>query len=195
MIVRFFLTRGLRFRARTKFRYIQTHLPANSRVLDIGANDGYISEFINKSGHQVVLTDIIKLNRTNLPFFLYDGKILPFANNSFDIALLSYVLHHATNPEQILREASRVARKTIVLESIVESERERGVLTFLDRVMNRICELAEPSDSHYSNYEKYYSPQEWQILMTKSGFHIVKFAWLSRSPYKQVLFILESKLL
>ncbi len=188
-----FLTRGLRSRARNKFRYIQPHLPPQSRVLDIGANDGYISELINRDGHQVVLADIINLNRTNLPIFLYDGKTLPFPGNSFDIALLSYVLHHAKNPAQVLQEASRVAHRVIVLESIVESERERCILTFLDRFLNRMCELAEPSDSRYSNYEKYYSPIEWRNMMITLGFRVVHFAWLSRTPYKQVIFILESQ--
>ncbi|OLS15960.1 MAG: methyltransferase type 11 protein [Promethearchaeota archaeon CR_4] len=187
-----FLTLGLRIRARNKFSYIQPHLPPKSRVLDIGANDGFISELINKSGHYVVLADIMNLNRTNLPLFLYDGKTLPFTNNSFDITLLSYVLHHAKNPEQVLQEASRVARIVIVLESIVESERERRIITFLDRFLNRLCELAEHSDSCYSDYEKYHSPQEWQKIMTKLGLHILKFAWLSRSPYKHVIFVVGS---
>ena len=44
---------------------------------------------------------------------------LPFADNSFDCALICYALGHGDAPT-ILREARRVARKTLVLDILAE---------------------------------------------------------------------------
>ena len=47
-----------------------------------------------------------KLSR--LDFAIGDAHVLPFADGSFDIALISYSLHHMPEPERVIGEMARV---------------------------------------------------------------------------------------
>ncbi|MEA2577300.1 MAG: hypothetical protein QOD78_888 [Chloroflexota bacterium] len=57
-----------------------------------------------------------------------DGRFLPFADDSFDIAHASLVLHHLEPPDavELLREMGRVARRGVVVNDLV-----RGRLSWL----------------------------------------------------------------
>jgi SAM-dependent methyltransferase len=48
-------------------------------------------------------------------FHLFDGEHVPFASGTFDVTLLAYVLHHAPDPLALLREASRVSRRAVIV--------------------------------------------------------------------------------
>ena len=49
-------------------------------------------------------------------FVAADGHHLPYADDTFDIAILQAVLHHDSDPGATIREAFRVAREILVLE-------------------------------------------------------------------------------
>jgi SAM-dependent methyltransferase len=57
-------------------------------------------------------------------FALFDGRRLPYRDGSVDVALLIFVLHHADDPSILLREASRVARRAVI---VVEDTPENGL--------------------------------------------------------------------
>ena len=81
------------------------------------------------------------------------GKI-PYADNSFDVSLLRFILHHIPgNSEAILREVSRVTRNQIVIIDHVRSEfiLQRKIQTAYWAVF----------DGGY----QYYSVQEWDRLL------------------------------
>ena len=61
---------------------------------------------------------------TEHPVHLFDGRTLDLPSDSYDVALLTYVLHHAAGDTiALLQEARRVARKyVIVLEDVIDSE-------------------------------------------------------------------------
>src|SRR5690606_14670063 len=79
----------MRSRAKRKWRWIRAHLPpgaALDRVLDLGAGDGYVGEWVHtETGAEVVLVDVVEFNESSLPLVLYDGQELPFANGTFDL--------------------------------------------------------------------------------------------------------------
>ncbi len=58
------------------------------------------------------------------PVRTFDGRTLELESGSYDVALLTYVLHHAAGDTiSLLKEAKRVARKyVIVLEDVIDSE-------------------------------------------------------------------------
>ncbi|MHB8611002.1 MAG: class I SAM-dependent methyltransferase [Candidatus Dormibacteraceae bacterium] len=51
-----------------------------------------------------------------LHFVAADGHQLPYADNTFDIAILQAILHHDSDPQATIREAFRVAPEILVLE-------------------------------------------------------------------------------
>lgn len=101
----------------------------HSRIIDIGAGNGHLArEMMEQFDARVTLVDVAHYNRTNLPLIICDSRALGFADNSFDYAILSFVLHHSPNPKAILSEALRVARQAIVIENDVRGK-IRGTLT------------------------------------------------------------------
>jgi alpha-1,6-mannosyltransferase len=107
------------------------------RVLDLGAAEGYVGDEIGRrTGAAVEVADVIPLNRTPHPLHLYDGQRLPFADDTFDLVVLSYVLHHAEQPDRVLREAGRVGREVVVVESLVEGRRQEQALRWADILAN-----------------------------------------------------------
>jgi len=103
----------------------------HSCIIDIGAGKGLLAqEMARQFDARVTMVDVAQYNQTNLPLTVCDSRALAFADNSFDYALLSFVLHHTPKPDIILREALRVAREVIVIENDVRS-RWRSALTRL----------------------------------------------------------------
>jgi len=105
----------------------------HSRIIDIGAGKGFLAqEMAQQFGARVTLVDVAQYNHTALPLTVCDSRALAFADNSFDYALLSFVLHHSRNPDAILREALRVARQVIVVENDVRGNLRGAVTRVID---------------------------------------------------------------
>ncbi len=101
----------------------------NSSILDIGAGKGLLAEAMTQRlNARVTMVDVAKYNQSTLPLTVCDSRRLAFAENSFDYAILSFVLHHCPQPETMLREALRVAREVVVIENDVRGTL-RGWLT------------------------------------------------------------------
>ena len=112
------------------------------RILDVGSGDGLVAWKIHQSTtRQVFQIDVLDyvIDINDLPFFLYNGQDLPFADNAFDSSLLLTVLHHTDEPESLLRETLRVTRKRlIVIETVHHDEQERRANLFFDWLCNSI---------------------------------------------------------
>lgn len=92
------------------------------RVLDIGCGPGtYLGNLFERIppdqyvggdlslGMLKALQNGIKI--TSIKIGVMDLEALPFADNSFDVVLASYVLHHAPNVDRALAEIKRVLRQ------------------------------------------------------------------------------------
>ncbi|MBI4786284.1 MAG: class I SAM-dependent methyltransferase [Chloroflexi bacterium] len=102
-----------------------------SRIIDIGAGKGLLAQAMSERfGACVTMVDVARYNQTNLPLTVCDSRALAFASDSFDYAVLSFVLHHCNQPDAILREALRVAPQVIVVENDVRGM-IRGAVTRL----------------------------------------------------------------
>ena len=81
----------------------------SDRILDVGAGDCRLDVLLQKKvGCEVVPVDVEDFNETQLALTIFDGKRLPFPDDSFDAVLLIFVLHHAEDAQAVLAEARRV---------------------------------------------------------------------------------------
>lgn len=116
---------------------VTRHLSASDRILDIGAGLCHVSHKLSLRGNHVEPIDIKDMSLfSQLRPRLYSGGRLPFADDEFDTALLVTVLHHTQNPEALLKEASRVASKLIVIEDLVEGTFGKAITNVSDRLIN-----------------------------------------------------------
>lgn len=95
---------------------------AVTRMIDIGCGDGVTELFIQQylPSWKVEAIDIseksiaraIEKNISNANFSVYDGRLIPFADNSFDIAFIAAVMHHIdfTLHGSLLKEIYRVLK-------------------------------------------------------------------------------------
>ena len=146
----------------------------NVRILDLGAGEGYVGEALaQRLSACVVLADVVNMNRTDRPLDLYDGQTLPYEANTFDVTVLSFVLHHCADPERVLDEALRVSSKgVVVLESIVTSGLQHGVLRRLDVMANRVRSRGQMQEQE--EHLAFRSAEEWDATFERHGGTVVR---------------------
>ena len=126
------------WRARRIDRLIGKYLEQEYRVLDFGAGDCIISDAYRKKGYDVTPVDIEDISLVKgLDPVIFDGKQLPFEDDAFDLAMILTVLHHTSNPEEVLREAMRVSRRLVIVEDIFASRWGYRLTCFVDSLQNQ----------------------------------------------------------
>lgn len=161
-------------------------------VLDLGSGTGYIAEEIKRDyGAKITCIDIVDYNQSSLPLLLYDGENLPFEENTFDIALLTFVLHHSDNPLSLLEEAKRVLRPQgaiIILEDIYTNWLEYLITLIIDFFLNLPYRVRTPF-----NFKQ---ESEWMSIIKQLDLK-VKHKKLIRlyklDPVKHILFVVEKR--
>ena len=135
--LRYALCRLALWRVQEKLAEIGSYLDLGDRVLDVGAGNCILCQELGRLGYDVIPVDVENLSFVEkvVPV-AYDGLTLPFANDSFDVALVITVLHHAADPDAVLEEVRRVARRIIVIEEIYESAFEKYLTYAIDSLFN-----------------------------------------------------------
>ena len=89
-------------------------------VIDVGSGDGYLGAVMQtfRPGTRVtgVETHVRALTRPGFEPVVYDGRHLPFADGSFDVAILSNVLHHADDQVALFAETCRVTHSRVIIK-------------------------------------------------------------------------------
>jgi SAM-dependent methyltransferase len=94
-------------------RVVLPLLPANSRLLEIGAGAGWQARVFSTNGHEVKAVDLAESQYKPLrdfPVDEYDGARLPFADGSFAVVYTSSVLEHLPDLSELDVEIRRVLR-------------------------------------------------------------------------------------
>ena len=105
-----------------EFKIIADLLEENTRILDVGCDDGTLMEFIKKNKNvdirgieiskkkvQVCISKGLTVLEGNAEFDLKQ-----FPENSFDYVVLGQTLQAFVNPEVVIKELLRVGKKAIV---------------------------------------------------------------------------------
>jgi SAM-dependent methyltransferase len=126
-------------RTRVLASRIEPMLPKDACVLDVGTGDGTIASLWqrNRPDLRIEGIDVLVRNDTKIPVRAFDGRTIPFDDNTWDVVTFVDVLHHTLEVEHLLREAARVARSWVVIKDhFAESAVDRATLRFMDWVGN-----------------------------------------------------------
>ncbi|MEM7007764.1 MAG: methyltransferase domain-containing protein [Thermodesulfobacteriota bacterium] len=123
--------------AKFKLERIREHITKNENILDIGTGPGSVFLLMNEEGYNVSTIDVEDQTFSEeIQPKLYDGQKLPYANGSFDTALLLTVLHHTQNPKDVLLEAMRVSKRIIIIEDIYSNTLQKYLTFAADSIVN-----------------------------------------------------------
>ena len=147
------------------------------RILDLGCGSGYLSFPVarNNPGCEVIgldiVSDTLRANRSrankegikNLTFVSYDGIDFPFEDDSFDLVVTRYALHHFPDIGHSIGEMSRVLKEGGKLFISDPCPNECDTERFVDDYMRL------KKDGHI----KFYTKDEWKSLCGKCDLNYV----------------------
>lgn len=160
-----------------------------SKILDLGCGSGIIGKaFQDFFQAEVIGVDIGDKRVEDIPFKIIDGKNIPFPDNYFDTVLIAYVLHHASDPVSLLKEAKRISRKNIIIyEDIPEGFLAKFLCTFHGTIFN-IFFQNKKQQYHFKK------PKEWEEIFRQIRLKEVcvrKFISNPLYPVKTIFFVVE----
>jgi SAM-dependent methyltransferase len=111
-------------------------------IIDVGSGDGYLGAVLQtyRPGTRVTgaETHVRALTRPGFEPVVFDGRHLPFGHCTFDVAILSNVLHHADDQVALFVETCRVTRRRVIVKDhLARRALDRWKLAILDVAGNR----------------------------------------------------------
>jgi SAM-dependent methyltransferase len=173
--------------------YLRAALEPSWSVLDVGCGEGWVCAELALEGREVVGVDIVDVRKTELAAFqLWNGVLLPFPDESFDVVALVFVLHHVPNQLKpgLLREARRVARQRV----FILEDTPRTPLDWLAGWMHghrHRRQIGSTADFGF------YTQREWERLCPEHGLaigrstRVPRFERLWWRPWARSAFVLD----
>jgi ubiquinone/menaquinone biosynthesis C-methylase UbiE len=169
------------------------HLRPGMSILDVGCGEGYVTgELAARVGGDMHGADIVDIRRhRGGAFSRYDGLHLPFAEDRFDLVLLSFVLHHVPDERKLalLHESLRVSRdKVLIIEDTPTTALDRFFNHRHGEAYRRKIDSAAPFG--------FLSPREWRWLFRGMGVSaesrpLGRFCRSILQPYARTAFVLH----
>jgi SAM-dependent methyltransferase len=162
----------------------QNFIEKGTKILDLGCGAGIAAkDFQDFFQAKVIGVDVKDQRIFHIPFEIIDGKNLPFPDKSFDTVLISYVLHHAEDPNALLMEAKRVCRDKIVIFEDLPEGFISGIICkihgiFFDKI------FGNPSKTSFKKEE------DWRRIFNELELNIIFKKRRHNFPVKKELFIL-----
>ena len=154
------------------------------RVLEVGAGDGSLLQLLGQHladelcALEISDSALQRIRERQIPQLReaqrFDGYAIPYADQSFDLVILSHVLEHVEFERKLLRELRRVARYQVVE---VPKDYRFGV----DRKV-----------AHFLSYGhiNVYTPSSLRFLLRSEGFYVLRerIGLYSRATYEYLAF-------
>jgi SAM-dependent methyltransferase len=106
------------------YKFAKEKIPKNSLILDAGCGEGYGADYLANNFKRIIGIDVDKnviahaVNKyggKNCEFKLYDGKTIPFDNETFEAVISFQVLEHVKDDINYVSEIYRVLKKGGIL--------------------------------------------------------------------------------
>jgi len=156
-------------RAEKLTQALDSLIPPAATILDVGCGNGLISSRLHRlsPGREFTGIELTERETCMIPCRAYDGKTLPFPPDAFDYVLFVDVLHHTPEAENLLRQASRIARRGVVIKDhYCESRFDHYTLAFMDWVGNAQYGIPLPN--------LYKAAGEWRAMFHRLGLQPAK---------------------
>jgi SAM-dependent methyltransferase len=143
-------------------KHLADEITEGISVLDVGCGDGSMANAVmaHKPNLHFEGIDVFLRPEIAIPAKVYDGINIPFERHSFDWVTIVDVLHHTDNPELVLEECVRVARKGVVIKDhLCESTFAEKTLRFMDWFGNKGHDVRLPYN--------YLSEAQWNEIFSK----------------------------
>jgi SAM-dependent methyltransferase len=151
-------------RARALSNRLADIIPDRFDMLDVGCGDGLIARLITERRTDIQLRglDVLTRDHAYIPVERFNGEVIPYEDASFDGVMFVDVLHHTHDPMVLLREATRVARASIVIKDHTLDGLLAGpTLRAMDWVGNARYGVSLPYN--------YWTKREWLDAFNKLG--------------------------
>lgn len=149
--------------------YIKDWLTEAKSVIDVGCGGGEFSEWLMQQGYKTTSIDVKNKSRTkSINPIIYNGTNIPYADNSFDLALLFTVLHHTPNPELVIKEVLRVAKRVIIIEDVFANKVEKVICIANCSVANREFRGHPHSNKSDIGWKQVFTNNGWKLIDSKS---------------------------
>jgi len=161
----------------------QPYIKKGSKILDLGCGSAIIGKtFQDFFKAEILGIDIVDKRVEKISFQIYDGKNIPFPENSFDLVLINYVLHHSQDPIALLKEAKRVSKKIIIFEDLPEG--------FFSKIYCKLHQLSFDKLFGNSSKTSFKTEKNWEKIFKEVGLNIIFKKRINNFPVKKELFVL-----
>jgi len=146
---------------------LAVHLPKDASMLDVGCGDGMVDLLITRLRPDVSIhgIDVLVRPHTYIPVTRFDGARIPHPDGSFDVVMFVDVLHHCQDPAQMLAQAKRVTRSSV----LIKDHTQEGLLAyqtlrFMDWFGNAHHRVALPYN--------FWTLSQWQDCIGQLGLQV-----------------------
>jgi ubiquinone/menaquinone biosynthesis C-methylase UbiE len=175
---------------------LTSYLHGVRTLLDFGCGDLSLAKLLHKEFQNLAITgvDVVDsgVRAEGIAFTLYDGKTLPFRNNTFDVSISYHVFHHCSDPRAVFGELTRVTKKKLlIVEPVYRNRLDLFFMKFTDRLGNGWRTVAIPMPFTFqteATWRRFAREFHWTVAETKSVGVFPK--WLPIGETK--LFVLTS---
>jgi 2-polyprenyl-3-methyl-5-hydroxy-6-metoxy-1,4-benzoquinol methylase len=146
-------------RVRILINHLSALIPQGSSILDVGTGDGLLPRRLwgLRPDLQVEGVDVLLRPNAHIPVKAFDGKRLPYPDQSFDLVMLIDVLHHVEDGRSFLKEVARTARQGIIIKDhFLQGLGAKATLKYMDKTGNVRHGVNLPY--------QYWKPAEWEAM-------------------------------
>ncbi len=153
-------------------------LPARGKILEIGAGTGWQASLLESRGYEVHGIDLPLesfLGTRIWPVIDYDGKHIPFEDNSFDVIFSSNVLEHVPHVREFQAEIHRVLKPEGVVIHLIPSSSWRIWSNIIQPIKYWTLPIVHGVHAGNAFTEIYYfSRQWWSRLFHDTNWNIIE---------------------
>ncbi len=156
-----------------KFTQVSKFIQENSKILDIGCNNGKIKDFLKNPFYygididEELISELVKKGIKAKQADLNKNE-LPFKNEKFDFILLLDVLEHIVNPQKLLLDSKKRLKKDGKI--IVSLPNDYHILNKIRFLLNR--HLTENPFAPYGHLH-YFPIKSGEKFLKNNGFEIL----------------------